>query len=177
MSWRLETARLLLIPGTAELVQADLAGRGPLQEQLQAIVPENWPPELLVDALPTFHEQLRDNPAQVGWWLWYWLVKPEANRPAVLIGSGGFCGLASEGSTTETGYSVLDPYQRHGYASEAVAALMRWAFSHPGLQTVVAHTFPHRTPSIRVLEKNGFQQVGPGEEPGTIRIELPRPAR
>ena len=175
MSWCLETERLLLVPGTAELVQADLAGHGALEQQLQAIVPESWPPELLVDALPTFRDQLQADPSQVGWWLWYWILKPDAAQPATLIGSGGFCGLAPEGNATETGYSVLEPYQGRGLAAEAVGALMTWAFSHPAIETVIAHTYPHLGASIRVLEKSGFQLAGPGAEPDTIRFELRRP--
>lgn len=174
MTWRLETERLWLIPGTAALVEADLAGRGPLEEQLQASVPDTWPPELLIDALPTFRDQLQADPSQVGWWLWYWVRKPDADQPATLIGSGGFCGLSPEGDSTETGYSVLEPFQRHGYATEAVATLVDWAFSHPNVQTVIAHTYPHLAASIRVLEKTGFRPVGPGTEPETIRFELGR---
>jgi RimJ/RimL family protein N-acetyltransferase len=170
----LTTKRLLLIPATADMVRADLLGRIELERHLDADVPENWPPELLVDALPTFLEQLENDPCQVGWWMWYWLLKPDRQGRPVLIGSGGFCGLAPGADTVETGYSVLDQFQRQGYATEAVAATTAWAFSHSEIKCVVAHTYPHLVPSIRVLEKNGYRQVGPGTEPDTIRFERRR---
>jgi RimJ/RimL family protein N-acetyltransferase len=64
-----------------------------------------------------------------------------------------------------------------GYATEAVRALLSWAFQHPAVQRVVADTLPGLTPSIRVMEKSGFAFVGDGPvEDGmrTIRYELTR---
>lgn len=86
----------------------------------------------------------------------------------VLIGSGGFFDLG-DGSWM-IGYSVLDAYQRLGYATEAVSALVAWAFQRdPSPRTIVATTYPELVASIRVLEKNGFHFDGPGDEPRTIR--------
>ena len=77
----------------------------------------------------------------------------------------------------EIGYSILESQQRQGYAPEAVGALLAWAFAHPEVHTVRAHTLPELVASIRVLEKCGFRHVGPGAEAGTIRYELPRSPR
>jgi RimJ/RimL family protein N-acetyltransferase len=65
--------------------------------------------------------------------------------------------------------------QRQGFASEAVDALVEWAFSHAFVTRVIAHTLPVLAPSIRVLEKNGFVFLGDGEEEGTIVFERRRP--
>lgn len=69
----------------------------------------------------------------------------------------------------EVGYSIMPAFQRLGLASEAVAALIDWAFSDPGVQLVTAETLPSLPASIRVLEKNGFQFLGAGSEEGVIR--------
>ena len=68
----------------------------------------------------------------------------------------------------------MESHHRHGYASEAVSALVEWAFSHPDIDRVVAHTLPVLTPSIRVLEKNGFVRVDEVLEEGAIMFELKR---
>ncbi|MBW4650055.1 MAG: GNAT family N-acetyltransferase [Kastovskya adunca ATA6-11-RM4] len=49
-----------------------------------------------------------------------------------------------------------------------------WAFTHPQVNRVIAETLPELTPSIRVLEKNRFVNIGEGSESGVIRFELPR---
>ncbi|MCC7290544.1 MAG: GNAT family N-acetyltransferase [Phycisphaerales bacterium] len=92
----------------------------------------------------------------------------------VLIGNGGFFDLG--GGTWMIGYSMLEAYHNRGYATEAVAALVDYAFSHPSVATIVGTTFPNLIASIRVMEKNGFRYDGPGDEAGTIRYVLHRPA-
>mgnify|MGYP001154717668 CR=1 FL=1 len=59
------TPRLTLIPATAALVQAEIGPQDLFSQTLGAKVPENWPPELLVDVLPFFLEQLEQDPTLV----------------------------------------------------------------------------------------------------------------
>jgi RimJ/RimL family protein N-acetyltransferase len=49
----------------------------------------------------------------------------------------------------------------HGYATEVSAALLRQCFSQVGLHEVVATVDPRNLASIRVLNKLGFESVGP----------------
>jgi RimJ/RimL family protein N-acetyltransferase len=72
----------------------------------------------------------------------------------------------------EVGYSLLEAHQKNGYATEAVRALIDRAFSFNDIHTVTAQTLPYLTPSIRVLERLGFQLVGAGSEEGAIRFAL-----
>jgi RimJ/RimL family protein N-acetyltransferase len=70
---------------------------------------------------------------------------------------------------------MLEAHQRNGNCTEAVRALIAWAFQRPTVQIVVGHTLTGLTPSIRVMEKCGFVFVGEGPiEDGmqTIRYEL-----
>ena len=70
----------------------------------------------------------------------------------------------------EIGYGLLPEFQHRGYATEAVATLVAWIFEHPHIRSVNAQTFPDHHPSLRVLERSGFQFAGPGPGPeeGTI---------
>jgi len=70
---------------------------------------------------------------------------------------------------------MLEAHQRNGYCTEAVKALIAWAFGHPAVQTVIAHTLPELAPSIRVMEKCGLSFAGEGPtEDGmqTIRLRV-----
>ena len=163
---------MTLVAATAELVAADLAGREDLSAELGAAVPENWPPELYEStAMRVAMEQVRD-PSEHGWSLWYLLSR--SDEPPQLMGICGFKGKPDQAGSVEIGYSVLSQFRSRGYATEAAARLIAWAFSHQNVTEVVAETLPHLKQSIRVLEKNGLSFAGPGSEYGVIKYVLPR---
>ncbi|MFC2055182.1 GNAT family N-acetyltransferase [Chloroflexota bacterium] len=170
----IHTPRLKLIPATSSLIQAELGQGAIFCQLLGAQIPENWPPECIVDALPYFLKQLEQNPELVGWFSWYWILMGKAGDESVLIGSGGFKDRPQPDGTVEVGYSVLPQHQGCGYTSEAVGGLLCWVFALGEVAQVIAETLPENRPSTRVLEKLGFDFVGHGSEPGTIRFELGR---
>jgi ribosomal-protein-alanine N-acetyltransferase len=94
-----------------------------------------------------------------------------------LLGICGFKGRPDEAGSVEIGYSILRQFRANGYATEAVARLVKWAFSHQNVTEVSAETLPHLRQSIRVMEKNGFTLTGPGSEQGVIRYAVKRPDR
>jgi [ribosomal protein S5]-alanine N-acetyltransferase len=172
---RVETPRLTLTAAGIADVEADLEGPAALAERLQAVVPPSWPPELYDRRAMEFARcYLRDNLVGRQWTFWYMLLR-HGTEGTTAIGICGFKGAPSQDGTVEIGYSVLGDYQRCGYASEAVAALVAFAFGHAEVQRVAAETMPDLTPSKRVLQKNGFHQVGPGHEAGAIRYVVERP--
>jgi RimJ/RimL family protein N-acetyltransferase len=171
---RLQTARLELVPGTAELGRAEIGDRPRFSLLLGADVPAAWPPpENDEQTMTFFTEYVENNPDGVGWAAWYILLRAEDGRKTA-IGTCGFKGGPDKDGTVETGYAVLPEHQRRGYAPEAVAGLVAWAFGHPEVRRVIAHTFPDLRASIRVLEKCDFTPAGVGEEAGTVRYERRR---
>ncbi len=66
----------------------------------------------------------------------------------------------------------MRPYRIQGYATEAVARLVTWAFSHQNVVEVTAETLPYLRQSIRVMEKNGFVFQGRGSEHGVVRYAV-----
>ena len=171
---RLLTSRLELVAATVELAKAEINNLPLLAQLLDTPTPTNWPPPLNDE-----HSQqhllasLQNAEANdAGWNLWF-CIRREARE---LVGNAGFKGSPTDG-LVEIGYSMLETHQRHGYATEAVQALIDWAFQNRGVQRVVADTLPGLTPSIRVMEKSGFVFIGDGPmEDGmrTIRYELIR---
>jgi [ribosomal protein S5]-alanine N-acetyltransferase len=164
----LNTRRLLLRSATPEIAAADLGNRSEFSRLLKAQVPADWPPPLNDDNSKMFTLiYLQENPDAAGWSTWYFLLPGEMNGKSQAIGIGGFRGKPSQGAI-EVGYSIVPAYQRLGFASEAVAGLIDWAFSHSDVQLVAAETLPALLASIRVLEKNGFHLLGEGSEEGAI---------
>jgi RimJ/RimL family protein N-acetyltransferase len=158
-------------PATAESILAEIEDRAAFERGLGVRVPENWPPETLIDALPIFLGQLQAEPELAGGWLtWYVVLRDDAGRGSTLVGGIGFKGRPSSEGSVEMGYSVLPQYQGRGYATEAAKGLVDWAFSHGEVTQVVAETSAQPNPSIRVLEKLGFRCIGEGEEFGTLRF-------
>jgi [ribosomal protein S5]-alanine N-acetyltransferase len=167
-----ESRRMTLVAATAELVEADLSGRAEFAAAIGADVPDEWPPELFDSmSMRVALQQLQD-PAEHGWSLWYLLTKD--SRDPRVIGLCGFKGKPDRAGSVEIGYSVLRQFRIQGYATEAVARLVTWAFSHQNVVEVTAETLPHLRQSIRVMEKNGFSFRGPGSEYGVVRYALHR---
>lgn len=71
----------------------------------------------------------------------------------------------------EIGCWVAPDEQGNGYASEAADLCLDHAFDDRGLHKVLARVFEHNDPSMRVLEKLGFQQEGHLREQDYIRGE------
>ncbi len=171
----IRTNRLRLVAGTAAIVQAERESLTEFGRLLGVTVPANWPPELVdAEVLEFWLGQLQASPEQVGWWCWYVLLEDTGTADPILIGGAGFKGQPTPDGTVETGYSVLPQFRKRGYCTEAVQALIRWAFNHPETSRVVAQTLPELLSSIRVLEKNGFARLDQAFEEGAIAFELPR---
>jgi RimJ/RimL family protein N-acetyltransferase len=167
----LSTSRLELIAGSANLLRMEWEEPARFARELDVRLPADWPPGLYdEDARRYFQGQFDADPASADWLIWYVVETSER----VLIGSFGFLGPPDESGQVVLGYSVSGAYQRRGYATEAVGALMRWAFEHSEVTGVVADTFPALVGSVKVLERNGFRRDGAGADEGSIRFRLDR---
>lgn len=167
----LTTDRLRLVPVTIETCTAELENRHIFSKLINAEVPGSWPPPLLTDE--TIHEfigMLKD-PDNIRLCSWYWVrIFNDPGKRDVLIGGGGL--YRNDDGTCEIGYSVLDEYQSRGYATEAVISILEFIFSKERIERVYATTYPGLLPSVRVLEKCGFNRDGVGKEEGTIRFSI-----
>lgn len=174
------TERLELIPATVDLCEAEAQGPEAVGRALHARVPASWPPSVLeADDVERLRRQLEGNPATHAWTLYY-LVRPAAvmAEPRELLGIAGYVGPPSAEGAVEIGYAIAAEYQRRGYATEAVRALLTQAFTHPEVTVVTATTYATLGPSIGVLRKTGFALVGGAPAGGLVRYEHRRdPAR
>ncbi|WP_199246189.1 GNAT family N-acetyltransferase [[Phormidium] sp. ETS-05] len=164
----IQTPRLELIALSAEIAITATEDRALLSQMLNATVPDEFPPEIMADAMSFFAETLKSDPNLRGWWAWY-IIATENPNQRTLIGSAGFNGYPDESGTLVIGYAIIDSYQNQGYATEAVKALIGWAFLQPQVNQVVAETFPDLPASIRVMEKTQMVYLGAGSDAGTVK--------
>ncbi|TMQ64479.1 MAG: GNAT family N-acetyltransferase [Candidatus Eisenbacteria bacterium] len=174
---RLETQRLTLVAATLPMLRAELARPEEFARLLGAEVAAPWPPPLNDEQSNRWMIRLLEEDPEIGnWGMWYFLLREGPTGGPLAIGNGGYKGKPSADGTVEIGYSVVEAYQRKGLATEGARGLIDRALRDPAVTRVIAETFPDLTPSIRVLEKNGFLRIEEsGSEPGVIRFELKRP--
>lgn len=127
--------------------------------------------------LSLYLQELHHDPEALGWGVWI-VVERQADT---VVGSVGFKGRPDREGTVEIGYEVAPAHRGRGYATEAVEALLRWAFAHPTVRRVAAECAPDNAASIRVLEKTGFRPIGSRAgflcwEKSRERVPLPRSA-
>ncbi|MDD3920516.1 MAG: GNAT family N-acetyltransferase [Eubacteriales bacterium] len=67
--------------------------------------------------------------------------------------------LKKENATLYLGYTIAPAYARLGYAFEAAREALRWAHTN-GYHTLSATVEPGNLPSVRLLQKLGFQFTG-----------------
>lgn len=169
MATTLETARLLLVPMTRDVLtspdDADAIAR-----VTRARVPESWPVEHYDQDVLDFTCASLDGDPETEFVVRY-IVLREPER--TVIGMVGAQRPDADGRMM-IGYSVLPEFQRRGYASEALAALVEWAFTQPPVRVVAGDTYPELTASIGTMLKCGFRPAGAGEGDRVIRFERHR---
>lgn len=86
----------------------------------------------------------------------YWVVcLAETNSVIgnIYLGEG-------EQDNWELGYMLESKYQHHGYATEALTALIGWAFEATGAHRIFAFCNAENTVSWQLLDRLGFRREG-----------------
>ena len=72
------------------------------------------------------------------------------------VGTIGFFGPPDDTGTVMIGYGLVPSARGRGYATEALRALVAYAFAQPSVRVLTADPLHDNTASHRVLEKAGF---------------------
>ncbi len=88
----------------------------------------------------------------------------------VTVGQCGFKGPPTSYGVVEIAYWVEPDNRRSGFATEAVLAMLSYAFEHDIVRLVRAHTLPEQNASTRVLAKCGFRNTGGVIDPEDGRV-------
>jgi [ribosomal protein S5]-alanine N-acetyltransferase len=157
-----ESRRLVLRSMGAPILEALLAGqRSAAARLLECDIPGDLPLESM--PLARRLDQLRrDSSVQP------WLLRAMVDRVSgTLLGHIGFHSpprpeyLATIApDAVELGYTVHAPYRRQGYATEAVLALMHWAYSLHGQRCFFLSISPQNLASTAMAQSLGFAKCG-----------------
>ena len=158
----IETERLQLIPCQLHHFEAILNDQQKLASILQVKLADDWIGfDAAQEAMQPSYQHLKSHPEILGWWTYLFVHKPDQT----LIGLGGFKGPVNDDGMIELGYAIAPDYQRRGLATEATRGLIQYAFAHPEIKCVDAHTLPAKNASTGVLEKVGMKFVGAVNDP------------
>ena len=114
------------------------------------------------DVSPDWLDALRRSFTPDPWRHGFFVVHRESRS---VIGSAGFKGPPDSTGVVEIAYGIVPRFEGQGYATEAAAALVRFAFASGDVRLVRAHTLPVANASTRVLVKCGFHRMGDVVDP------------
>lgn len=101
-------------------------------------------------------EMARRAPGQPGGWV---QLSVEERGSGRLLGDVGLNSVDGEPGVIKVGYTIAPVFQGRGYATEAVGALVAYAFDTLGADVVRAYASVENVSSIRVAEKVGMRPV------------------
>ena len=150
----LQCERLLLFGLNRNQLDLALHDLGSLSAQLGILVdPEVFSTESRQAMMIKMARMDRVDPHLHPWYTYFLLVRIEDRRA---VGVCGFKGAPTPLGSVEVGYAMHEDYRNRGYMTEAVRALVKWAFRHETCQQVIAETLRDNLPSQRVLQKAGL---------------------
>jgi [ribosomal protein S5]-alanine N-acetyltransferase len=159
----IETARLQLVPFAPEYVLALLEGVQQFEKRSGLRTAEGLRDFYVSDEVsPVWLSRLRAATTTDPWEHGFAIVHRDSQS---VIGGAGFKGPPDQESKVEIAYGIVPSYQRCGYATEAAAALVAFAFDSGRVRLIRAHTLPTSNASTRVLAKCGFLHIGEVMDP------------
>lgn len=156
----IETANLQLIGCELAHIEAIMRDKHEIAGMLDVRIYDGWPE--FPEAMQYVYQHLKSDPAAAPQWGYRFFVH---KKDRALIGEGGYKGKPTEEGMVEIGYAIVPQYRRRGFALEAACGLSDYAFSHPEVKIVQAHTLPTGTASINVLNKLGMTLAGTVNDP------------
>lgn len=109
------------------------------------------------DGIRSEIEQMADRlPGEPGGWVQLSVEERDTGR---LVGDVGMSPAEDEPSTIKLGYTMSPAFQGRGYATEAVRAMIDYAFVTLGAEIARIYASAENIPSIRVAEKAGMRLV------------------
>ncbi len=159
----IDTSHLRLQPHAPEHLLALIEGVPQFEEQMGLGAADGLRNFIVADEVsPAWLSRLRASRDADPWIHGFAVVHRDSRS---VIGNASFTGPPDEEGAVEIAYGIVPDYQGRGYATEAAAALVAFAFGSDRVRLVRAHTLPTINASTRVLAKCGFERVGEVADP------------
>jgi RimJ/RimL family protein N-acetyltransferase len=150
----LKTTNLQLLIIERIHVEAFLRNKSELAKILRVSIPNSWPTFPEAFSIPAEESHEANPPTNE--WNGFFFIHQKDN---VLVGNGGFYGQPDDSGTVEIGYEIAPEYWNRGFATEAVQAMINFAFAHEEVKAIMAHTLAEKNASNKVLQKVGMEFV------------------
>ena len=162
MGNRIRSERLCLRQLEPEEARALLQGRADPERPWMA----GYPTQGTLITVEAFVRAI-DNGADPGVYGVYQLVR---RGDGVVVGDIGFHGPPDRRGSVTVGYGLAPAARGHGYATEALRALVAWALARPEVAAVEADTTHANLASQRVMERAGMRLVDRNEQLRFYRV-------
>lgn len=156
----ISTDRLRIVNCDLLLIESVLRGNAEIGLALGVEVPDDWT-EFGAPVFQYTKARLQEFPEDAQWWSWLPIIRSEYR----LVGSCGFKGRPNDAGEVELGYEVAASRRQLGLGTEIALALRDFAFGHPEVHKVMAHTLAEDNPSTRILRHCGMTKVGEMVDP------------
>lgn len=170
----IQTERLRLIPLTKDQLDCLLDDVHSLEESLGMVVSRNVITERVRRAIRLKLEKMATVDKRLHPWYTYWLIVVADSRCGA--GLAGFKGYPDAAGQVEIGYGMDPQHQSQGYTTEAVRALIGWAFEEAACGSVIAEVQKDNPASSRILEKVGMTVYAETEDRSSWRRRNPTAA-
>ncbi|MCU1593024.1 MAG: N-acetyltransferase [Frankiales bacterium] len=137
---------MIALSPVPQALAAAVVGHGDLGTLKRA---PDWPHDDTADAF----RPLAEHPGHTGEGTFLILLD------GVVIGDCGWFGPADEDGEVEIGYGLAPSARGSGHGTAAVRLLLEWVASQ-GARSVRAEVLPSNVPSLRLLGRLGFEDVG-----------------
>jgi len=154
----LETLRLTLLPCSPEHLLLLIDRPEGFEQAVGLRAADGLRGFFLSDEVsPDWVAALRSSHGPDPWRHGFFVVHRESRS---VIGTAGVKGPPDRTGVVEIAYGIVPSFEGQGYATEAAAALVGFAFAGDDVRLVCAHTLPASNASTRVLLKCGFRHTG-----------------
>jgi RimJ/RimL family protein N-acetyltransferase len=149
------TQGLRLFPLTLTQLRLTLTNRERLAQELELSLAHLEAGQPVKQAIRIKIAKMRKVPVETHPWFTYWLIVVARQQSGA--GFVGFKGFPDRRGEVEIGYGISPDYRNQGYMTEAVRALIGWAFQAPEcIAVIAANTLKSNIASHKVLAKVGM---------------------
>jgi [ribosomal protein S5]-alanine N-acetyltransferase len=166
---KLETQRLRIIPLSKEQLANYSIPDFSLENSLNVNTIPRIVPEFLANVINNkILPSLRDTSKNPLYYTFWTIIFKQEN---IMVADCCFKGEPNGNGEIEIGYGTYPTFEGKSFMTEAVGAMVRWAFEQPNVQALTAQTDATNIASQKILEKNNFVQCGQTTENILWRID------
>lgn len=155
MQLRIQTARLTMLPFTINICEESLSNSVAAIVSMGIYPGKGWPDPETLETLPRIIINLNKVSQPSGFESWM-IINSNNN---LLIGDIGFKGIPGVDGEIDLGYGVIASERKKGFAHEAAAAILEWAFNQKKVKAITASCLIDNLGSRKILSSLNFSII------------------